>query len=193
MLALAQFHGWDTARYVEAGHPVQRRMLDEVARWTGSDAEGIETGVDGCGVVCFALPLTHMARSYARFADRAAAGDPCARIVDAMVRNPFEVAGTGRLCTRLMEVAEGRIFAKVGAEGMYCAGSVEHRMGLTVKSEDGARRACEVALLAAMRDLGWLSEAQLAELVLFANPDCRNTLGDVVGRIEPRLRLKRGG
>ena len=55
MIALAKGLGCDPADYHAASHPVQRRMIDEVVRWTGIPADDIPTGVDGCGVVCFAL------------------------------------------------------------------------------------------------------------------------------------------
>ncbi|MBI4541319.1 MAG: asparaginase [Gemmatimonadetes bacterium] len=35
MLALALAHGWPTSGYHQAGHPVQRRMRAEIARWSG--------------------------------------------------------------------------------------------------------------------------------------------------------------
>ncbi len=57
MLALARFHGWPTADYRLPSHPVQRRLLTEVARWTGVPEPQVGQGVDGCGVVSYALPL----------------------------------------------------------------------------------------------------------------------------------------
>ena len=66
MLALARHHGWPTADYHRLAHPVQQRCLDEVSRWTNLPADRIGTAVDGCGVVCFALPLKNMALAYAR-------------------------------------------------------------------------------------------------------------------------------
>jgi L-asparaginase II len=38
MLALARHHGWPLAGYHQPDHPVQRRMLGEVVRWTGLEA-----------------------------------------------------------------------------------------------------------------------------------------------------------
>ena len=63
MLALAVHHGWDPAGYVEADHPVQRRVAVEVARWAEVAVDALETAVDGCGVVCFRLPLVRIAGS----------------------------------------------------------------------------------------------------------------------------------
>jgi L-asparaginase II len=184
MLALARAHGWPLAGYYRAGHPVQERMLEEVARWTGVPADDIVTAVDGCGVVTFGVPLSALAAAFARLAAAARRGeDPAAAVVQAMVRHPACVAGPGRLCTELMRVADGRIFAKVGAEGVYAAGIPGAELGIALKVEDGGKRAAEPALLAVLRGLGLLSPEEIAELEEFTHPEVRNTRGERVGVI----------
>src|SRR5881628_1366465 len=66
MLALARHHGWPTEFYTRLEHPVQQRCLAEVHRWTELPLSEIGTAVDGCGVVCYGLPLRNMALAYAR-------------------------------------------------------------------------------------------------------------------------------
>src|SRR2546425_6460875 len=68
MLALARHHGWPTEFYARLEHPVQQRCLAEVSRWTEVGVGDIRTAVDGCGVVCYGLPLRNMALAYARLA-----------------------------------------------------------------------------------------------------------------------------
>ena len=151
MLALAVARGWPPEGYLERGHPVQLRMLAEIARWTGVAASELVTGTDGCGVVTFALSLAEMAASFARFTAAADAGDPAARIVAAMTGHPFAVAGTGRTCTAVMQRLGGRVFVKTGAEGVYCGGVRGRGLGFALKVEDGARRASDMALIGCCR------------------------------------------
>lgn len=183
MLALAAFHGWPLRGYQRAEHPVQQRMRAEVARWTGAAPTEMRSAVDGCGVVTFAVPVERLARGAARLAEAAARGGPARRVVDAMTRHPFMVAGTGRLCTRLMEVERGRVFAKVGAEAVYLAGDLETGLGAAVKVEDGAWRSAPPALLAVLGRAGILSAGAASALAGFAAPAVVNTLGDEVGRM----------
>jgi L-asparaginase II len=190
MLALAVSHGWPTEGYHLADHPVQRRMLSEIARFTGVGADEIDTAVDGCGVVCFAVPLQAMAVSFARFADAARRGEGAARVVSAMTSHPFCVGGSGRLCTALMEQAGDRIFVKTGAEGVYCAGLVGTDVGIALKATDGGKRAAEVALMGVLEQLGVLTPADLEALARFARPTVRNTLGDAVGDVRAHVRLR---
>src|SRR5947209_7220492 len=69
MLALARHHGWPVEFYTRRDHPVQQRCLTEVARWSEVPVERVGTAVDGCGVVCFAIPLRNMALAYAHLAN----------------------------------------------------------------------------------------------------------------------------
>lgn len=194
MLALATAHGWARAGYHELAHPVQQRMLRETVRWSGVEAERVATGVDGCGVVTFGLPLSALARTFAALgaaAWRGEAGAP--RLVTAMVRHPEYVAGTDRLCTDLMRVTEGRVIAKVGAEGVYCAGVPELGLGIALKVEDGAKRAAEPALLGVLRMLDLIDAVEHEKLLGYAEPVLTNTRGEEVGRLRPVVALERRG
>jgi len=57
MLATCRARGWQTEGYRLAGHPLQDEILAEVAAAAELEPSELETAVDGCGVVCFALPL----------------------------------------------------------------------------------------------------------------------------------------
>ena len=69
MLALAAFHRWPLEGYEELAHPVQQRMLRELARWHGGETRAMRWGVDGCGVPTFAVPLEDLAGGMARLAE----------------------------------------------------------------------------------------------------------------------------
>ena len=190
MAALAVAMGWDPADYHLREHPVQRRMLAEVVRWSGLSEDEIDVGVDGCGVTCFGLTLRDMAVSFARFAVAAGQGEPAQRIVHAMTGHPFMVAGTGRVCTEAMTEAAGRAFLKLGAEGLYCGGVPERGLGFAVKIEDGARRAVDAAVIRVLEGLGVLGADEVARLKHHANPPVHNTLGEVVGEVRAEFHLE---
>ncbi|MBI4408480.1 MAG: asparaginase [Gemmatimonadetes bacterium] len=193
MLALARTHAWPLTGYHRSDHPVQQRMLEEVSRWTELTTEELPTAVDGCGVVTFGLPLAALAGAFARLSAAARGGERApATVVQAMVRHPEYVGGTDRLCTELMRVVGGRIFTKVGAEGVYCAGVPGAELGVALKVEDGSKRAAEPALLAVLRALGLLLEDELARLSRYAEPDVINTRGEAVGRIRATVELEPG-
>ena len=176
MLALARHHGWPTEFYTRPEHPVQQRCLREVSRWTDVGVADVRTATDGCGVVCFGIPLRNMALAYARLANAevgtrnaehpgehrrtnepglAFRVPPSAfRVVEAMLKHPHLVAGEGRPCTELMRAHPGRVVVKVGAEGVYCALLPRDGLGVAIKVADGHALASALALAAVLEQLG---------------------------------------
>ena len=134
MLALCRAEDWPAAGYRLPDHPVQQAGLAVHAEAAEVPEREIPTGVDGCGVVTFALPLERMAHPYARF-ERL---DGAAGIADAMREHPELIRGPLATDTRLMQELPGWI-AKGGAEGLLCAAG--HGVGVALKSEDGNGRA----------------------------------------------------
>jgi len=180
MLAFARHRGWETRGYHEASHPVQRRCLEEMARWSGMRTNDIGTAVDGCGVLCFAMPLDRMAVAFARLGG---SDDKNVRTVTAaMMGHPELVAGRGRLCTALMQAYPGKILVKVGAEGIYGAALIEQGLGVGIKVEDGHAWAACLALLSILQQLG-LKPDPVERLAPYAAMPIKNTRGEPVGLV----------
>ena len=173
MLALCRAHGWDAQGYRLAGHPVQEACLAAHAEAAEIDPAELPTGIDGCGVVTFALPLERMAHVFSRF-ETLPAG---ARIADAMRAHPDLVGGPYGADLHLMRAAAGW-FAKGGAEGLLCAGG-PGGIGIALKCEDGSSRPLEPALAAFLGPLG-------LELPDLADAPLTNTRGDRVGECVAR-------
>jgi L-asparaginase II len=191
MIACCVQQQWVTNGYHRPAHPLQQRIRSTLARWMRLNADEIEEGIDGCGLPTFALALDAVAEGCARFASVATQdGSAPARIVQAMQRHPEFVAGTDRLDTEVMRMAKGRLFAKVGAEGFYCAGVPSMKLGFALKAEDGAKRAAEAALLAVLHSMGALSTDELSLMARYATPDILNTRQELVGRVRTRIEFE---
>ena len=134
MLALCRANGWPSKGYRLADHPVQRAMLAVHAEAAEVVEGEIATGIDGCGVVTFALPLERMAYAFARF-EQLEAGE---RVAAAMREYPELIRGRRAADTRLMRALPGWM-AKGGAEGLLCA--TGHGIGVALKAGDGNTRA----------------------------------------------------
>jgi L-asparaginase II len=186
MLARAHTEQWSTEGYERSDHPVQRDATEEIAHWTGIAVDRLACAVDGCGVVVYGLPLSAMARAYHRLAVAAAENvDEAVRVVHAMRTRPFLVGGTDRFDSVLIEETEGRVLAKIGAEGVHSVAVLDQGIGVAVKVEDGAARAQYPAVLRLLQLLDVLPESlspRLSELL--ARP-VRNTRGEIVGELLP--------
>jgi L-asparaginase II len=102
-----------------------------------------------------------------------------------MAAEPWYVAGTGRFCTKVMEVTGEKAGIKTGAEGVYMGAFPELGLGVCLKAADGGGRAAEVAMGAVMKLLGVISEADEAKLHATLEPEIRNWAGTITGRIVP--------
>jgi L-asparaginase II len=143
MLATTVRNGWSTAGYRRPDHPLQRMILDDIARRAGGVSA---VGVDGCGAPAPVVPLAGLARAVRELA---VTGHPVHR---AMATCPEMVGGPARDVTRLMRLVPG-LLAKDGAEGVEVAALPDGR-AVAVKVADGAGRARTPVVLAALRSLG---------------------------------------
>lgn len=193
MLALALAEGWPVAGYHLPAHPMQQLFRQVIADTCGVPAASLEAGTDGCNLPVFALPITAMARGYARLAAaRPDAADArtraLARIAKAMGGYPRTVEGDGRTATQLMAATSGRVVAKGGAEGLLLVALTERGLGVAIKCEDGASRALAPAALSVLERLGAVGGHEPAALAALRRPVVRNAVGAEVGVLEPALR-----
>lgn len=145
MLATSVANGWPLDDYEDPAHPMQRAVAMVVERLAGLDPRHV--GVDGCGVPTFAYSLLESAVIFARLDDDGGV------VLDAMAGHPFLVAGTGRVCTAVMQELPG-VAIKIGAEGVACGVLRNRRVGFALKSRDGTNRGRDPAVVAVLEMLG---------------------------------------
>ena len=189
MLTTTRFLNEDTQGYIDREHPAQQRWLETVGELVDLDLLQLPWSYDGCGIPVVAMPLASVAKAFARFAapddlpqQRA---ESISRIAGSIAAQPFMVAGTGRLCTELMQVTGRAVMAKTGADGYFAASLPEQGLGIAIKIDDGSREATEVALLATLRHMNALTNDQLDVLAERIRIPVVNTLGVVAGYREP--------
>ena len=178
MLAACVVNGWDVATYQHADHPAQVAALEAVAEATGIAAAAMPCGVDGCGIVVCATPVTAMARGYGRLPQLAP------RIAAAMLAHPVLIEGEGEEDTVIMQGFPG-VISKGGAEGLCCA-ALPGGGGVAVKALDGGSRASGPALIALLvRQLGLPDVPDVARRR--GRPPVVSAAGDVVGEVVASL------
>lgn len=191
MLAVCRQRGWPLETYEDPAHPLQQEIARVMSTFLALPPEAIVTGTDGCGVPTFAAPLANIARAWATLITppepyRAAA----ARVLDAMGAVPYMVAGRGRLCTDLMNLAAPAVIAKVGAEGVFCMALRERGLGVAIKVEDGSMRALPGIAAAVLQQLGLWGEKDVARLMALHSPEIRNHTDALVGELHPIFTLQ---
>jgi L-asparaginase II len=184
MLATCRTNGWPVETYHRPEHPLQIENNQTMAAFAGHPGE-IPTGVDGCGVPSFYLPLSECATAFARLATPGArpAGmeEPSDRVVRAMCRHPILVAQEGQFGAVLIEHLGRYLVAKGGAEGVFCAGLLGRGLGFAIKISDGASRPIAALTIRLLERL--LPDVDLAPLRDAALKPVRNTRGEAVGEL----------
>jgi len=157
MLATAVHLGEPVANYWQPGHDVQKRIHCALEEVSGAELGAEVCGTDGCSVPNWAMPLSVLARTFARLATGegliAKRRQALDRILQACWEYPELVAGRGRADTVVMRALPGQVFMKTGAEGVYCGAFPGLGLGFALKIDDGGKRASAGAAIALVERL----------------------------------------
>lgn len=189
MLAFAKHAGLETKDYIELEHPVQREVAKVMSEITEFDLSTAPCGFDGCSLPTWAAPLTVWAGAFAKMSRGKGLGEvrstAVAKLRNAVMAEPFYVAGTGRYCTDIMNQLSTPIFVKTGAEGVFCVSLPEHGIGIALKCEDGLTRGAEMMLSATLKKLGVLKPEDDEVMARFTSKILKNSNGYEVAQIRP--------
>lgn len=152
MLRASGAVGADPARYLDHDHPVQRRIVEVVERFTGEPVH--LSGLDGCAAPLHATSLRALARASARVA--AGTTPEAARLMRAVAAEPWAIDGRGRANTLTIESVGG--IAKLGAEGVVVIGAPTG-VAVAVKVLDGSMRATTPVALRLLSRVGAIEPA----------------------------------
>lgn len=196
MLLGTNYKGEDLESYLNISHPVQQRILKTLSEICEYDEKDIIIGTDGCGVPVHALPLHKFAQAMAKLSLPEVFNDKrkenVKRIIKAMITYPYMIAGRDRLCTDLMRVTKGKLFAKLGADGYYAVGIIGKGIGLTFKCENGSGPIVEALALHTLHKLGYINKKEFDALEKYHKIEVKNHRGEIVGRTDFDFELNFG-
>lgn len=157
MLAVCQQRNWPLDSYLHRNHPIQVLILAKVSELLGMPADEFITAHDDCGAPTYLMQLSQMSTLFAKLAS----GDnlDMERIVRAMTHHPEMVGGVDTFDTALMQLTDGELVSKSGAEGIQCIGRIGEGQGLAIKVIDGSKRAKYAIAIHLLKQLGWILPA----------------------------------
>ncbi len=148
MLATCVANGWDIKTYLNADHPLQVAVLNEIESLVGAKVSN--KTFDGCGAPLFAVTTRELATAIRNIT---ISKDPVhIEVMNAARAHPEMVAGEGRLTTRTMQSVPG-LFMKEGAEAVEVASMADGRT-LVYKISDGSWRAFGAIMHTALLEWG---------------------------------------
>lgn len=185
-ITLGKFLGHPLPGYVHQDHPTQRYISKIIAEVCTLDLEHSPCGIDGCHVPTIGMPLLALAQGMAKLARprtmRATLKKAAENVVAAMQTHPFLIAGTGRFCTDINEITNGKVLVKMGADGVFAALVPAQGWGIALKMDDGHLKAAEIAMLTLLERLGALTIS--GKLTAYTQPPIKNWNKEVVGHFQ---------
>lgn len=184
MMALAKLLGVSKENYWEKNHPVQKEILQHLSILSAYPMDKIESGVDGCGVPVYALPLKQLAISYVRMAcpdllDDIELQTAIRKICQLMNDNHPIVGGSKQICSTLLQ--DRNIVAKGGAKGVYCLGLKEERLGVALKIEDGSEESWPLIVAAILEQINYKNPETIERMHQLATCSVYNDNHEIVG------------
>jgi L-asparaginase II len=179
LLSVCKFKNYDIKNYDLMEHPVQQDLVKILSDIYEYDLSSSPYGIDGCGIPTIALPLYNLALAYINFS-KLHSGK---LILEAIAKYPELISGDATACTEVTRATNGRVFAKTGAEGVFCAFSPADNIYLSLKVRDGGTRAAYFATLTLLKNFGCFTPSEENILEKFLKPKIKNWEGLVVGEL----------
>lgn len=191
-LALSKHLGVPTKEYLDPEGVVQSLVRSSIAEMCDMDAASLARGTDGCSAPTYRLPLRALGKAFARIVDPSGLSPTrraaCEAMTAAVAGHPILIAGSrGRLCTELSRVTAGRLFPKIGAEGVYAVSDRTTGRALALKIDDGGRRALHPLVVELLIKFELLSEPEARALESWRSREIKNYAGKSVGETEVTL------
>ncbi|MGB4409453.1 MAG: asparaginase [Burkholderiaceae bacterium] len=184
MLMLANALGEPASTYTQRTHRVQEAIADSVAHFSGVAGGKLVTGIDGCSVPNYAIPLPALAYAYSRLT-RAEPdeiyGNAPMRIFQAMSQHAALVSGMGRNDLALNRAGAGDWIAKLGADGVQAIASRSRQTAITVKIADGDLPMLMLIVVTVLEQMGWMTDTARHALKSYVPGPLRNVAGHEVG------------
>jgi len=161
-LATCKKMNWDLDSYLMGHHPLQKEIFRRVSDLLKIPAEELIAERDDCGAPTLLLRLSQMAILYAHLSK---SDQPeFEKITRAMTQHPDLVAGEGCFDSELIKRGHEQIISKGGSEGIQCIGLLGEGIGLSIKVEDGSKRAKHAVAIHLLRQLEWITPSAIEEL-----------------------------
>ncbi len=170
-LATCRKMGWPLDNYLDGKHPLQIEIIRRVSELVGLPADEFVVARDDCGAPTFLLQLDQISLLYSHLGE--SKNTDFEQISRSMISHPNLIAGKSLFDTELMLRAHGQLISKGGAEGVQCLTKVGDGIGISIKVEDGSKRAKHAVALHLLKQLDWITPIALQELeekILLVSP-----------------------
>ena len=186
--------GGDVKDYWKVGSVGENEVLRTMSVFSEFPEDEVKIGIDGCGVPVFAYPMKNIAIAFKNLAcidtikDDVLA-EAANKFVPRMHKYPHMIRGTGNRCTVLN--ADPNIVAKSGANGVYCLGLKNERLGIAFKTKDGHMDGIPNIIREIFKQIGYKNDDIDAKLAMLHGDTVINDNNTPVGTYKTVFKLEK--
>jgi len=181
LLLLSHLMSFNADGYWMIDHPAQKLVLSDMASILKTRDDRIPLGTDGCGVPTYFVSLFALADAYHQLL----VNPRLSRIKDAILQEPYMVAGKSRLETDI--IRQCGCIAKSGSDGIFCLSLPDDDVGVAIKMESGSDDAVECVAAEFMNKMKYISKDDSSVFDQYRLRPIVTSTQLIVGRYEPLL------
>ena len=172
--------------------PVQTQIANFISLLSQTPMYKINTGIDGCGVPVFALPIRNIARCYAKLADPFNLSTELQGVIhynlDCINKYPEKINDYFTPSYYINKNPD--LLMKDGSRGVICMAIKSRKLGITVKLDDGWTDEFQGLIIARILEQLHYDDPELInQLKEVYNTKVYNDCGDQVGYAEADFNL----
>lgn len=184
--------GYPIEGYWKVDHPLQQQILQILSTLSEVPEPNIKVGIDGCGVPVFAIPLKNMAITYLKLAcpdliKENNLKNAVIKLTEIMNRQYNMVASEQFVCSILLQ--DENIVAKGGAQGVYCFGLKDEKLGFALKVINGSEAVWPNIVASILEQIDYKDKDTINRLRDLKPSIIKNDAGIEVGTIEEQFTL----
>ena len=187
MITTAIYKGYNVKTYLNLNHPVQRTILSILQKFTEHLVLKKQHAVDGCGVPQYAFPLESLALAMVKLSLHKKMDSSLAlclkKILESICKHPILIGGSQKFDSELIRITKGRIFCKIGAEGVLMFSDMKNHYGGILKVIDGNQRVIPTATVSLLKKIGSLKKNEEKKLTKWLTKILYNHAGKKIGAI----------
>ena len=168
MLTTSKYKKYSIKNYTNFNHPIQKSILRILEEFNECKVPQKSKAIDGCSAPQYAFPLMNLALSMMKISIfdklRFDFSYSINKLLHCISNYPFYIGGTGRFDSELIHITKGRIFCKIGAEGVLMFADMKNKFGGILKVMDGNQRAIPSATINLLKKIGSLDKNELNKL-----------------------------
>ncbi|GIN84358.1 asparaginase [Heyndrickxia sporothermodurans] len=184
--------GYPVNGYWKVDHPLQKQIIQILSTLSEVPISEITIGIDGCGVPVFAIPIRNMAITYLKLARPDLIADlplrkAVMKLTKIMNKQYNMIASEHFICSVLLR--DENIVAKGGAQGVYCLGLKNEKLGIALKVMNGSEEVWPNIVASILEQIDYKNKETISQLKNLKPDIVKNDSGVKVGEIRRKFSI----